>query len=75
MQFYSSEETSDICTKCHKKKVERKEAIVELIHTEINYGQDLRILKEVRICRIFLRTRVRERSWIWLLCSEEDQVQ
>ena len=29
------------------KKVERKEAIVELIQTEINYGQDLRILKEV----------------------------
>lgn len=38
---------TEICKKCHKKKVERKEAIVELIQTEINYGQDLRILKEV----------------------------
>jgi len=27
--------------------VERKEAIIELVQTEINYGNDLQILKEV----------------------------
>jgi len=42
----SKEQVIEICKKCHKKQIERKEAIVELIQTEINYGQDLRILKE-----------------------------
>ena len=28
--------------------MERKEAIIELVQTEINYGNDLQILKEVR---------------------------
>eukprot|EP00794_Sanderia_malayensis_P017332 gene17333-19065_t len=41
-----SSSVHSICKKCSSKKVERKEAIVELIQTEINYGQDLRILKE-----------------------------
>ena len=45
----SKEDMAQICKKCHKKQIERKEAIVELIQTEINYGQDLRILKEVFI--------------------------
>ena len=37
-----------ICPKCEDRKVERKEAIIELVQTEINYGNDLQILKEVR---------------------------
>ncbi|XP_068688974.1 serine-rich adhesin for platelets-like isoform X2 [Montipora foliosa] len=35
-----------ICSKCEARKVERKEAIIELVQTEINYGNDLQILKE-----------------------------
>lgn len=38
----------EICAKCKDRKVERKEAIIELVQTEINYGSDLQILKEVR---------------------------
>ena len=38
----------EICPKCKDRKVERKEAIIELVQTEINYGNDLQILKEVR---------------------------
>ena len=38
----------EICAKCKDRKVERKEAIIELVQTEINYGNDLQILKEVR---------------------------
>lgn len=41
----------EICGKCKDRKVERKEAIIELVQTEINYGNDLQILKEVR-CQI-----------------------
>lgn len=37
----------EICGKCKDRKVERKEAIIELVQTEINYGNDLQILKEV----------------------------
>lgn len=37
----------EICPKCIDRKVERKEAIIELVQTEINYGNDLQILKEV----------------------------
>jgi len=36
----------EICAKCKDRKVERKEAIIELVQTEINYGNDLQILKE-----------------------------
>lgn len=36
-----------ICAKCKDRKVERKEAIIELVQTEMNYGNDLQILKEV----------------------------
>lgn len=36
----------EICSKCEDRKVERKEAIIELVQTEINYGNDLQILKE-----------------------------
>ncbi|KAL9958690.1 hypothetical protein ACROYT_G035740 [Oculina patagonica] len=36
----------EICPKCKDRKVERKEAIIELVQTEINYGNDLQILKE-----------------------------
>ena len=37
----------EICGKCKDRKVERKQAIIELVQTEINYGNDLQILKEV----------------------------
>ena len=42
------DEAPEICGKCKDRKVERKEAIIELVQTEINYGNDLQILKEVR---------------------------
>ncbi|XP_032239037.2 uncharacterized protein LOC5513651 isoform X2 [Nematostella vectensis] len=35
-----------ICPKCIERRTERKEAIIELVQTEINYGNDLQILKE-----------------------------
>ena len=35
-----------LCKKCGKSRVERKQAITELIETEVNYGEDLKILKE-----------------------------
>ncbi|XP_046859650.1 uncharacterized protein LOC124453015 isoform X2 [Xenia sp. Carnegie-2017] len=35
-----------ICYKCQKHRVERKEAIVELLETELNYGNDILIVKE-----------------------------
>ena len=33
-----------ICTKCMRNRVERKEAIQEIVDTEISYGKDLRII-------------------------------
>ena len=36
-----------ICCKCKSHRVERKEAIIELVQTEINCGNDFQILKEV----------------------------
>lgn len=36
----------DLCPKCNKERSVRKEAIIELIETEVNYGNDLRILKD-----------------------------
>jgi len=41
-----SNDEPEICAKCKDRKVERKEAIIELVQTEINYGNDLQILKE-----------------------------
>lgn len=35
-----------LCKQCGKSRIERKEAVTELIETEVNYGEDLRILKE-----------------------------
>ncbi|XP_013390442.1 myosin-M heavy chain-like isoform X1 [Lingula anatina] len=35
-----------LCTKCHSRRVERKETIQELVDTELSYGRDLRIIKE-----------------------------
>ena len=35
-----------LCKSCGKSRVERREAVVELIETEINFGEDLKILKE-----------------------------
>ncbi|CAB3992237.1 Myosin-M heavy chain [Paramuricea clavata] len=35
-----------ICYKCQSHRVERKEAIIELVQTEINYGNDFQIIKE-----------------------------
>ncbi|KAL8604231.1 hypothetical protein ACOMHN_014799 [Nucella lapillus] len=35
-----------LCGKCQHRQQERKETIYEIIETEINYGRDLRILKE-----------------------------
>ena len=35
-----------LCKSCCKSRVERKEAVIELIETEINFGEDLKILKE-----------------------------
>lgn len=45
----------EICAKCKDRKVERKEAIIELVQTEINYRNDLQILKEVRRTACFIR--------------------
>ena len=47
-------ETEDValCDKCLQRQQERKETIYEIIETEINYGRDLRILKEVGVYRM-----------------------
>ncbi len=45
------EEGSDgalLCTKCLSRRVERKEAMQEIVDTEVSYGKDLKIIKEVR---------------------------
>ena len=39
-------EEETICSKCVKKRGERKEIITEIIDTEIKYGRDLRIIVE-----------------------------
>ncbi|XP_066920269.1 uncharacterized protein [Clytia hemisphaerica] len=41
-----SNSIDDLCKACGKSRIERKEAVIELIETEINYGEDLKILKE-----------------------------
>ena len=47
------EEMEDVvlCDKCLQRQQERKETIYEIIETEINYGRDLHILKEVGVRR------------------------
>ena len=37
----------DVCRRCTALRVERKEAIQELVDTELSYGKDLHIIKEV----------------------------
>ncbi|XP_078700562.1 uncharacterized protein LOC144927169 [Branchiostoma floridae x Branchiostoma belcheri] len=43
-----SDRTEDtaLCPRCEKRRVERKEAIQELVQTELSYGADLRVIKE-----------------------------
>ncbi len=36
-----------VCTKCASRRIERKEALQEIVSTEISYGKDLNIIKEV----------------------------
>ena len=36
-----------ICSRCYQRRVERKKTFQEIIETEVNYGRDLNILKEV----------------------------
>ncbi|XP_078620705.1 uncharacterized protein LOC144887382 [Branchiostoma floridae x Branchiostoma japonicum] len=42
---YRTEDTA-LCPRCEKRRVERKEAIQELVQTELSYGADLRVIKE-----------------------------
>lgn len=35
-----------VCSKCDKKRAERKEIIAEFVDTEFKYGRDLRIIRE-----------------------------
>ncbi|XP_067405768.1 myosin-M heavy chain-like [Emydura macquarii macquarii] len=35
-----------LCEKCQKRRMERKESILEFVNTEASYGEDLRIIKE-----------------------------
>lgn len=56
-RFDSNYELTDsffplVCNKCHKRRVERKEIITEIVETEIKYGNDLKILKEVRMTHV-----------------------
>ena len=37
-----------LCEKCAALRLERKEAIHEIVDTEISYGKDLKIIKEVQ---------------------------
>lgn len=47
-QFSQDTDLQGMCEKCVLRQQERKETIQEIIDTEMNYGRDLRILKEVR---------------------------
>lgn len=42
-------EDSLICIGCNQRRYQRKEAVVEIIDTEQNYGNDLNIINEVRM--------------------------
>ena len=44
--FTSQPYRDNVCNSCACKRKERKDAIIELIETEINYGNDLKIIKE-----------------------------
>lgn len=37
---------SSLCSKCEKRRTERKEIIAEFVDTEFKYGRDLRIIRE-----------------------------
>ncbi|KAK7507218.1 hypothetical protein BaRGS_00001153 [Batillaria attramentaria] len=43
---FSEVDAAGLCEKCILRQQERKETIYEIIETELNYGRDLRILKE-----------------------------
>lgn len=36
-----------VCRKCEFRRSERKEIIIEFVDTELKYGRDLRIIKDV----------------------------
>lgn len=36
-----------VCKKCDRRRAERKEIISEIVETELKYGRDLRIIREV----------------------------
>ena len=40
-------ECSTLCSGCKERRYQRKEAIVEIVDTEHNYGKDLNIINEV----------------------------
>lgn len=40
-------DTEFLCRKCEARRVERKETIQEIADTEVSYGKDLKIIKEV----------------------------
>ena len=42
----SDDEDKQLCGKCSKRRVERKEIISEIVETEIKYGNDLRIIMD-----------------------------
>ncbi|XP_077997925.1 uncharacterized protein LOC144451041 [Glandiceps talaboti] len=35
-----------VCRKCEKRRIERKETIMEIVQTEISYGDDLRLISQ-----------------------------
>jgi hypothetical protein len=37
-----------VCARCERRRAERKDIIQEIIQSEASYGQDLRIIHEVR---------------------------
>ncbi|XP_077686490.1 uncharacterized protein LOC144272362 [Eretmochelys imbricata] len=41
-----SKRRANLCAKCQKRRTERKESILEFVHTEASYGEDLRIIRE-----------------------------
>ena len=37
----------NLCAKCEARRGERKEVIQEIVDTEVSYGKDLKVIKEV----------------------------
>lgn len=37
---------SSCCTRCARRRSERREVLAELLETEVRYGRDLRVLQE-----------------------------